>query len=127
MCPGRAVADAGRVTDPRARSTARPTRTALFVVELRAALGVPTDLGRMHQDLASAVDRLRERGVDVHLTDTLLLPDDARCLCLLHGPDSSTVALACDTAGLTGAPVHTALHLPPHPRGVPEEGTVRAI
>ena len=41
-------------------------------------------------------------------------------------PYSSTVALACDTAGLTGAPVHTALHLPPHPRGVPEEGTVRA-
>lgn len=84
--------------------TAAPQR--LFLVELRAAMGPPTDLHRMHQDLARSIGRLRAGGVAIEQADSFVLPEDARCLCLLWAADKASVALACDAAGLTAAPVY---------------------
>ncbi len=84
---------------------------ALFLVELRAAIGVPTDLDRMQRDLISAMVRLRAGGVELHCAGSLYLPEDARCLSVFRG-DRATVALACDAAGLTAAPVYEAYRLP---------------
>lgn len=77
-----------------------------FLVELRAAMGPPTDLHRMHQDLARSIARLRAGGVAIEQADSLILPEDARCLCLVWAADKASVALACDAAGLTAAPVY---------------------
>lgn len=87
-------------------SGARPTH--LYLVELRAAIGVPTDVVQMHHDLTAAITRLREGGVQVHHAGSVLLPADARYLCLVSATDGASVALACDAAGLTAAPVHEA-------------------
>ncbi|WP_122263819.1 hypothetical protein [Ornithinimicrobium cerasi] len=92
-------------TEP-ARSITGTSQRALFLVELRAAIGVPTDLNRMHDDLTSAIGRLRAGGVDVEHTASYLLPDDARYLCLVRALEKATAELACDAAGLTAAPVH---------------------
>lgn len=106
------------VTHPVAMTAApTPTVTAgsltsLFLVELRAATGVPTDLNRMHRDLTSAINRLAQRGVDITGAGSYFLPEDARCLCLVRCSDKTTVGLACDTAGLSAAPVYEAQRLP---------------
>jgi hypothetical protein len=105
-------ADPGGVTSTPDLISAGTPPSSLFLVELRAAIGVPTDLNRMHQDLTSAIARLRDRGVDIQRAGSLHLPDDARCLCLVRGGDRATVALACDAAGLTAAPVYEAHCLP---------------
>lgn len=84
-----------------------------FLVELRAAMGPPTDLHRMQQDLARSIARLRAGGVAIEQADSLVLPEDARCLCLLWAADKASVALACDAAGLTAAPVYE-IHRPGH-------------
>jgi hypothetical protein len=94
--------------------------SSIFLVELRTAIGVPTDLSRMHHDLTAAIARLGERGVDIGRAGSYFLPEDARCLCLVRGVDKATVGLACDAAGLTAAPVYETLRMPdpssPHSR-----------
>ena len=123
----RVFADAGDVSTTPDHLTPAGPPPALFLVELRVAIGVPTDLHRMHQDLTSAIGRLQARGVRIHRAGSLLLPDDGRCLCLVRGGDRATVALACDAAGLTAAPVYEAWRFPEpappahHPAHPPQE------
>lgn len=99
------------------RSAGQAPSRALFLVELRTAVGAPTDLDRMHHDLSSAIARLRSGGVDIDRAGSYVLPDDARCLCLLHAHDKATAEFACDAAGLTAVPVHVAHRFPDPPFG----------
>ncbi|WP_256840819.1 hypothetical protein [Ornithinimicrobium cryptoxanthini] len=92
--------------EPNVNTTGAPP-SSLFLVELRAAIGVSTDLSRMHRDLTTTIARLGERGVDIR-AGAYFLPEDDRCLCLVRGADKGTIGLACDTAGLSAAPVYEA-------------------
>ncbi|WP_153392668.1 hypothetical protein [Ornithinicoccus halotolerans] len=94
------------------QGTDRDPEPLLFLVELRAAIGVPTDLNAMRGSLYAAITKLQYGGVDIGQADAFLLPGDARCLCLVQSSDQASVALACDAAGLTAAPVHEVHRLP---------------
>lgn len=123
--PRRVVAaHARQVTIEFVPSTDAAPPPPFFLVELRVAIGVPTDLMRMHDDLLLAMARLREGGVQIDCVGSFFLPEDGRCLCLARAADKSTVALACDAAGLTAAPVYETHHLAPPSaqHSPPEEG-----
>lgn len=83
---------------------------ALFLVELRAAADLPSDVRPMHQALVHAVNRLHLTGTAIRWSSTVLLPADSRCLCLIEAADQASVVLARDNAGLNAA-VHRAQSL----------------
>lgn len=111
--PGaQAHAHASRVTgDQHPDDTPRAMLSA-FVVELRAPGSPSSDIHGMHKALMYAVSRLRVAGVAITAGRSVLLPRDARCLCLLLAAGEESVVLARDTAGLSTAAIHQAVPLP---------------
>lgn len=67
------------------------------------------EVDRMCRALQRSVARYAVAGEPVRWVGGLLLPDAARCLCLLSAPDSGHVVRARDAAGLAAVRVHRAL------------------
>ena len=67
------------------------------------------EVDRMCRALQRSVARYAVAGAPVRWVEGLLLPDAARCLCLLSAPDSGHVVRARDAAGLAAVRVHRAL------------------
>jgi len=85
--------------------------STLFLVELRTTSATSSDVDDMHRALHHAVSRLQSGGLAIGWACALLLPEEARCLCVIRASDKAHAVLARDTAGLSAARVQAVLEL----------------
>ncbi|MGK5115121.1 MULTISPECIES: hypothetical protein [unclassified Geodermatophilus] len=80
----------------------------LYLVEVRSCPPSADDAVEMHRALHRAVTRLGSAGTAIRWCAAWLLPDECRCLCLVHAAREADVVLARDLAALTTASVSPA-------------------
>ena len=104
----------GMSTEQHPDEERRAAPPSVFLVELSAPGSPSSDIDGMHKALMYSVSRLHARGVAITAWRSVLLPRDARCLCLLLAAEEESVVLARDAAGVSAASIHRAVPLRPH-------------